>query len=86
MLERNINPAALTVSVADACSMLGLCRETLYELIRKRQVHALKSGRRTLISMASLRSYVAGLPPAEIKPRVRRKRRASDTGDSPEVA
>ena len=52
-------PLALTI--ADAVKVSGLSRTAIYEAI-KRDLPALKAGRRTLIPFAELQAYLASLP------------------------
>lgn len=52
MSEQNYCPIA--VSVIQAARYLNLGRTKIYELIRSGDLKALKIGRRTLISMASI--------------------------------
>ncbi|QJU60412.1 helix-turn-helix domain-containing protein [Sphingomonas sp. AP4-R1] len=42
--------------------MLGLSRATFYKLLSAGEVRAVKSGKRTLIPLESLREYAASLP------------------------
>ena len=67
MVDPDFSPQTISVSITDACKLIGAGRSILYELIGKRHVRAVKLGRRTLIPVASLHAYIAGLPPAKIK-------------------
>ena len=58
---------ALAFTILDAAKASGLGRTTLYELIGAGKIEARKSGNRTLIPADSLRSYIASLPPADIR-------------------
>ncbi len=51
----------LNYSVAEACSALGCGRSKLYDLIGTHQIAVVKLGRRTLIPIASLESFVQRL-------------------------
>jgi len=53
----------VTVSVADAVRMLGICRSRVYQEIRAGRIQAVKSGRRTLIPVQSLHDWTSNLPP-----------------------
>jgi excisionase family DNA binding protein len=57
-------PPAYTIPKASQASGLG--RTTLYELIGAGKIEARKAGGRTLVMAASLRDYIASLPPAQI--------------------
>ena len=64
-----IRQEPIAISIADACTYIGCGRSLLYELIGNQQIRAVKLGRRTLVSVASLHAYVASLPSAQIKPK-----------------
>jgi excisionase family DNA binding protein len=57
-----IEPLACTLDTATVLS--GLSRSKLYEGIQRGTLDAVKAGSRTLIVYASLKRYVAALPPA----------------------
>ena len=57
----------LAHTIADAGKISGLGRTTLYEAIGTGKIEARKAGGRTLILAESLRNYIAGLPPADIR-------------------
>jgi excisionase family DNA binding protein len=63
--EQGIEPALLSLSAS--AEYLGLSRDTLYRLIGAGRLTALKHGKKTLVTVASLRDYAASLPPAKIK-------------------
>jgi excisionase family DNA binding protein len=65
-------PGALFCSVLQAAHMVGRCERWVYDAVANGELHAVKSGRRTLISMASIHAYAAGLPAAIIKPMSRK--------------
>ncbi|OYU33955.1 MAG: excisionase [Novosphingobium sp. PASSN1] len=52
-------PDPLTVRIAEAVRLTGLCRSKIYELIASGDIETVKVGRCTLIPMASLRALVA---------------------------
>ena len=68
--EQAIEPALLSLSAS--AEYLGLSRDTIYRLIGAGRLTALKHGKKTLVTVASLRDYVASLPEAKIKPPVNR--------------
>ena len=49
----------LTVSVAEACRLIGIGRTKVYELINERRLETVKLGRRTLVKVQSIRSLLA---------------------------
>jgi excisionase family DNA binding protein len=67
MVDPDFSPQTISVSITDACKLIGAGRSIVYELIGKQHIHAVKLGRRTLIPVASLQAYIAGLPTAKIK-------------------
>ena len=52
----------ITLSVDDTLRASGLGRTTLYGLLAAGEIRAVKAGRRTLVDMESLRTYLARLP------------------------
>jgi excisionase family DNA binding protein len=56
----------LAHTIADATRVSGLGRTTIYEAIGTGKLEAVKAGNRTLIVAASLRSFIASLPAANI--------------------
>ena len=50
----------LTVSVAEACELIGVGRTTMWVLIRSGRLKTLSIGRRRLIVFESLQELVAG--------------------------
>jgi hypothetical protein len=74
----------ILVSVPQACQMIGIGTQGMYDLIGAGLVLAVKRGTRTLIVVESLRTYAASLPPAQVAaPRKREPSRAAhDPGKS----
>jgi excisionase family DNA binding protein len=66
-----VNP--ILVSVPQAGQMLGRGVSTIYDLIGAGKIRAVKSDGRTLVVVASLHEYAAGLPEAKVAPPRRRK-------------
>jgi excisionase family DNA binding protein len=52
----------LAPSPRDAATFLAISKRTVFRLIRKRKLKVRKCGPRTLIDVASLRTYFASLP------------------------
>ena len=52
----------MVLGVNDAATFIGLKRSRLYELIADGTIDARKLGSRTVVSIASLRSYVENAP------------------------
>ncbi len=61
-MRRDLSPENYTVN--ESLYISGFGRTKLYELIRDGHLDARKLGKRTLISAASLRAFLASLPPA----------------------
>jgi hypothetical protein len=59
--------------IPQAAAMIGRCERFVYEAIATGRIEAVKSDKRTLVVVESLRRYAAALPPAKIKPLVRRR-------------
>ncbi len=57
-LDADEFPEPITVSVATALRILGLGRSKFYELIQDEEIEVVKVGRRTLVLMASIQSFV----------------------------
>ena len=69
-----LEPVAVPFPTAQ--ELLGeKARSTLYVLLGRGKLVALKDGAKTLITLESIRAYMAGLPRAKIKPPVPRRRR-----------
>ena len=51
----------LTVSISDACRVLGIGRSLLYQEISAGRLPVLKAGRRTIIKKSALENWIAGL-------------------------
>ena len=48
----------ITVSVNDACCLIGIKRTKLYQLINEKSLQVVKIGRRTLVKVASIEALV----------------------------
>jgi excisionase family DNA binding protein len=48
----------LACSVEHAAKVLGISRTTLFQLIKDGKLHPVKIGRRTLLAMTDLKSYI----------------------------
>jgi hypothetical protein len=70
-----MTPDPLAVSISDAMQLTGFSRSELYRRLGTGDIHAVKSGSRTLILMDSLRTHLANLPPATFpQPPIHRKK------------
>lgn len=65
----------LLCSVEAAMAIIGRGQTFILDAIATGKIQAVKSDRRTLIVIKSLHAYVASLPPAELKPDNRERRR-----------
>jgi len=55
-------PVRRAYSVPEAMCVLGLCRDTLYKLIREGRLPARKIGRRTVVLESDLQQFLESLP------------------------
>ncbi len=55
----------LAFSPSDAAKTLGIGRSTLFSLLARGEIRALKLGTRTLISAAEIQRFLGTLPQAE---------------------
>jgi hypothetical protein len=58
----------LLCSIEAACAIISRGKSFVFDAIARGTIQAVKSDRRTLIVVASLKAYVASLPPAKLKP------------------
>jgi excisionase family DNA binding protein len=63
--EPVIEPALLSIKAA--AEYLSLSQVSIYRLIGLGHLQAVKAGKKTLVVMSSIKSYLASLPPAKIK-------------------
>lgn len=61
------SPAPINVSVADAGRISGLSKSEVYRRLAAKDLEAVKSGKRTLITVDSVRNYLANLPKATFR-------------------
>ena len=54
----------ITVRISDACRITGIGRSKLYELIQAGEIATIKVGTITLVPVASLETFLAGLTSA----------------------
>ncbi|MBM3514704.1 MAG: helix-turn-helix domain-containing protein [Alphaproteobacteria bacterium] len=52
----------IAVGILQACDLVGLRRSSLYQEIGAGRIRAIKSGRRTLVPIASLEHWIATRP------------------------
>ena len=52
--------AKLSLTVSEAAGMIGICKPKMYELIRNGQVHAVKVGKKFLVSRQSILNWIQG--------------------------
>jgi hypothetical protein len=73
-------------SVPRAAAMIGRGTRFIYEAIATGQIQAVKSNKRTLVVVASLREYAAKLPAAKIRPMTRHNAVVRPDGQPREIA
>lgn len=59
--QLNTHEIGRLLSVAEVCDRLGIGRTSLYMAIRRGELRSVTIGRRRLIPVSALESYVAGL-------------------------
>lgn len=64
----NTDPHAERLEIPDVTLRFGLSRSRIYRLLGQDEIEAIKVGFRTLISVASVRAYLARQPAARIRP------------------
>jgi excisionase family DNA binding protein len=52
-------PAPIAVTIKEGTRLTGMSRTRIYELIGQYRLEAVKTGRRTLLRVASLENYMA---------------------------
>ena len=57
----------LAVSIADAVKISGLSRSEIYRRGAAGDIEIVKNGSRSLVVVASIRRFLASLPPAELR-------------------
>ena len=65
MHSPRIDPIA--VPIAEAVTYSGMSRSAVYRELATGNLRAVKSGSRTLVWVASIRDYLASLPPAKFR-------------------
>jgi hypothetical protein len=68
-----LEPILCSIEAAEA--LIGRGRRSIIDAVARGSIQAVKSDRRTLIVVQSLRDYAASLPKAVIKPDNRARRR-----------
>ena len=71
LYETSLPP--ILIRIPQAAAMIGRGTRFVYEAIATGQIEAVKSDKRTLVVVESLRRYADGLPAAKIKPLTRSK-------------
>jgi hypothetical protein len=69
---RGVDFTPILCSIPDAAAMIGRGVTWVYAAIADDTIRAVKSDKRTLVVVESLRCYAAGLPAARIKPIAKR--------------
>ena len=73
----------LLCSIEAACAYISRGQSFMYDAIARGVIQAVKSDRRTLVVVASLKTYVASLPPAKLKRDNRERRRYRNVATLP---
>jgi hypothetical protein len=67
MSKNQIIHEPINVSIAEAVHISGLSRSEVYRRLGAGDLEAVKSGKRTLITMDSLRRHLGNLPKAKFR-------------------
>jgi hypothetical protein len=80
------NTTPLHASIKEICQRHRCSRSHLYDLMGLGKIVAVKSGKRTLVVVASADAHFNNLPPAQIKPSPQAKRRAMASVNATEAS
>jgi hypothetical protein len=69
-----VMPGAILCTIQQGAALIGRGTRFIYEAIATDKIRAVKSDKRTLVVVESLREYAAGLPAAKIKPQSKKRR------------
>ena len=61
-MHHQVPPSPLAISIEDTCSLLGLSRYSVCRMVDLGTIKSCKVGRRVLVSMDSIRTFVNGTP------------------------
>lgn len=75
----------IAVAIPQAAQMIGRGIATIYELLGRNEIEAVKSDGRTLVKVSSLQAYIDRCPKAQITPRPRRKPQHQRQTETPSV-
>ena len=75
--ENTYTVEPILIDIPTACQMCGLSRAELYRRLADGHLLALKTGRRTLIDVESLKEHIAGFKLAQFRPRIPKAERES---------
>ena len=65
------------VTIEAGCQIISaISVAEMYRAARSQEIESVKAGKRTLLTVASLKAHAASLPPAKIKPPTTRRRKA----------
>ena len=67
--SRRERPESLTVTVREACELLGFGKTSFYRAISEGRLPAKKWGKRTIVMRHDLESFLAGLPDHDQAPK-----------------
>jgi hypothetical protein len=66
-----VMPGAITCTISQAMGLTGRTERWVYHALADGRLKGVKSDKRTLIMVASIYDYIAGLPAVDIKPTYR---------------
>ncbi len=56
----------MAFAVREFCARNGICRQTFYDEIRRGRLHAIKLGKKTIVTAESERAWLESLPPLRL--------------------
>ncbi len=57
-----MDSSPISVTIIEACKLSGISRSYLYQVMARGDVRSIKAGRRRLVLVASLRTWLQSLP------------------------
>jgi excisionase family DNA binding protein len=57
-MHHQVHPSPLAISIKETCALLGLSRYSVCRLVNLGRIKSCKAGRRVLVSLDSIRTFV----------------------------
>lgn len=65
MTETQLRPERLTLSIAEAAAIIGVCTNSMHEALKRGDFPSIRVGRRVLIPRAAFERILAGEAPVD---------------------